>query len=569
MTLQSDKTLIDAIRILAVDAVQQANSGHPGFPLGAAPILYSIYKEMKHDPAQPNWSDRDRFILSGGHGSAMLYANLHLFGYPKMSLTELKQFRQLDSLTPGHPEYGHTPGVEATTGPLGAGMGMAVGMAIAEAHTAAVFNKEDLHPVDHFTFVLGGEGCFMEGLSSEVFSLAGTLKLGKLIVLMDSNQITIEGSTNLAFTENVDKRMEAYGFGTWLVEDGNDSEAICRAIREAKTDIEKPSFIRVCTTIGYGVPGIQGTAKAHGEPIGIENTKILRKQLGWPIETPFEVPTEVYEAYRIKAEAGSAQNAEWQVNFEKYRTKYPQDAVNFENQNIAKISETIFGENYLQFEAKPDASRNMSGRILNELCAKIPNLIGGSADLAPSNKSEMKDVGSFSAETPAGRNLHYGVRELGMTAIANGILLHGGLHTYISTFFVFSDYTKPMLRLSSLMGLPLICIFTHDSIGVGEDGPTHEPIEQLAMLRATPNLHVWRPADELETRIAWRSALLSEKTPTVLALTRQNLPVLGSNSDAEKGGYILDREEGTLEPQVILMASGSEVSLCLDAKKLL
>ncbi|MDR1778243.1 MAG: transketolase [Clostridiales Family XIII bacterium] len=565
----NEQAAVNAIRILAADMIQRAGSGHPGLPLGAAPIAYAVWDSMAHDPADPLWENRDRFVLSGGHGSAMLYALLHLYGYPRMTTDELMRFRQLGSLTPGHPEYGHTPGVEATTGPLGAGMGMAVGMAMAEKHLAAVYNKPDAPLMDHFTYVLGGEGCFMEGISSEVFSLAGTLGLGKLIVLMDSNNITIEGRTSIAFTEDVDRRMQAFGFGTWLVEDGNDLAAIRTALAGAKADTARPSFIRVCTTIGYGAGDRAGTAKVHGEPIGEENIKILRETLGWASETPFEVPQEIYDFYKEKAAAGAEKHAAWSQLKEAYAASYPAEAAAFAQAFRGEADATLFGDSYYNYEPKADATRNISGKVLNEIAAGLPSLMGGSADLAPSNKSDMKNAGDFSADTPQGRNLHFGVRELGMTAAANGILLHGGLRAYIATFFVFSDYTKPMLRLSALMNLPLVCIFTHDSIGVGEDGPTHEPVEQLAMLRATPNVDVWRPADETETRAAWKAAILSTSTPTALALTRQNLPVIPSSAQgAEKGGYIIAKEKGAA-PDGILLASGSEVGICLEAKETL
>jgi transketolase len=563
----NEKTAVNAIRILAVDQVQKANSGHPGFPLGGAPVIYSLFADcMNHDPSHPAWFNRDRFVLSGGHGSAMLYATLHLFGYPKVDIDALKGFRQLGTVTPGHPEFGLTPGVEATTGPLGAGMGMAVGIAIAEAHLAHIFGKIDIKPIDHFTFAYGGEGCFMEGVSSEVFSLAGTLGLGKLIIIMDSNDVTIEGNTKIAFTEDVDKRMESYGFGTFIVEDGNDLSSIRNAITEAKADFSRPSFIRIKSQIGFGVPDRVGTAKAHGEPIGEGNVEILRRQLDWTNDEAFFVPQEIYDLFKEKGAKGTKIAYEWMDQMDAYRAKYPQDAMLLDKYLDGSALEEAFGGDFFDFDPKIDATRNISGRILNELADKIPNLIGGSADLAPSNKTELKGKGDFSSEDYTGRNLHFGVRELGMTAIANGILLHGGLRSYISTFFVFSDYTKPMLRLSSLMEIPLIAVFTHDSIGVGEDGPTHEPIEQLSMLRAQPNLNVWRPADEAETRYAYMSAIFNAKTPSVFALTRQNIPPLeGSGRGALKGGYIVAKEEGS-GPDLILMASGSEVSICLEAK---
>ncbi|MDR1496062.1 MAG: transketolase [Clostridiales Family XIII bacterium] len=560
----------DAIRILSVDAVQRANSGHPGFPLGAAPIIYALFSEqMDHAPGDPSWFDRDRFVLSAGHGSAMLYSTLHLFGYPKVTIEELKRFRQLDSLTPGHPEYALTPGVEATTGPLGAGMGMAVGMAIAEAHLAAVFNKDDCRLIDHYTFALGGEGCLMEGISSEVFSLAGTLGLGKLIVLFDSNDITIEGPTSMAFTEDVTKRMESFGFGVFEVEDGNDADRIAEAIAAAKADATRPSFIKIRTTIGHGVPDRAGTAKSHGEPVGEANLDVLRESLGWEYSERFYVPDDIYDGYRALAAAGDEKAASWSALLTSYKEQYPDDGALFERYLSGDIPPETFGEAYFEFEPKADASRAISGRILNELAEKLPYLIGGSADLGPSNKSTMNGSGYFSEDDRTGRNLHFGVRELGMTAIGNGILLHGGLRSYVATFFVFADYMKPMLRLSALMGLPLIGILTHDSIGVGEDGPTHEPVEQLAMLRATPNINVFRPADEYETRVAWKQAIENTGTPSIFALTRQNLPVLeGSGPDARKGAYVIETEAGG-KLDAIIVASGSEVAPSIAAAKLL
>ncbi|MDR1953885.1 MAG: transketolase [Clostridiales Family XIII bacterium] len=566
----NEQSAVNAIRILSADAVQKANSGHPGFPLGAAPIIYSLFAHgMNHAPQAPDWFNRDRFVLSAGHGSAMLYSTLHLFGYPKVTIDELKRFRQYESLTPGHPEYDLTPGVEATTGPLGAGMGMAVGMAIAEAHLAAKFNKDDCKPIDHYTFALGGEGCLMEGISSEVFSLAGTLGLGKLIILYDSNDITIEGSTELAFTEDVGGRMEAFGFQVLSVEDGTDIAAIGAAIAQAKQDTSRPSFIKVRTQIGYGVPERQGTAKAHGEPLGEGNVRALRASLGWEDDTPFAIPTEIYEHYNVLSSQGQKRSEEWQSLLSAYTEKYPKDAALLSQYISGEIAEGVFDDAFFKYEEKADASRNISGRILNELKDEIPFLIGGSADLAPSNKTQLKDGGDFAKDAYGGRNLHFGVRELGMTAIGNGILLHGGLRSFVATFFVFADYMKPMLRLSALMGLPLIAILTHDSIGVGEDGPTHEPVEQLTMLRSTPNLNVFRPADEYETRVAWKQALLNTDTPSVLALTRQNLPVLeGSGPDAEKGAYIIAKESANT-PTLILLASGSEVSISIEAGKVL
>lgn len=562
-----DTMSVNAIRVLAADAVQKANSGHPGLPLGSAAMAYELWaKHMNHNPKNPEWPNRDRFVLSGGHGSTLLYSLLHLFGYG-LTVEDLGQFRQMDSLTPGHPEYRHTKGVEATTGPLGAGMGMAVGMALAEAHLAAVFNKEGFPVVDHYTYVLGGDGCMMEGISSEAFSLAGTLGLSKLVVLYDSNQISIEGSTDIAFTENVQKRMEAFGFQTITVEDGNDLEAIGKAIEEAKADTKRPSFITVKTQIGYGCPAKQGKASAHGEPLGADNVTAMKENLEWPSQEPFYVPEEVYQNYQKLAESKGEAEEKWNVLFASYCEKYPEQKELWDQYYNEDAGQKIYDcEEYWAYEEKADATRSLSGKQIQKIKGLLPNLIGGAADLSPSTKTYMNGMGDFSKENYAGRNLHFGVRELAMSAIGNGIMLHGGLRAFVSTFFVFSDYTKPMARLSAIMGVPLTYVFTHDSIGVGEDGPTHEPIEQLAMLRSLPNFHVFRPADATETAAAWYSAVTSKRTPTALVLTRQNLPQLaGSSKEALKGGYILEDSNKEV-PDAILIASGSEVELALGAK---
>ena len=561
-----DALSVNSIRVLAADAIQKANSGHPGLPLGSAPMAYELWaNHMNHNPANPKWENRDRFILSGGHGSMLLYSLLHLFGYG-LTKEDIMNFRQLGSLTPGHPEYGHTVGVEATTGPLGAGMGMAVGMALAEKHLAAVFNKENYPVVDHYTYVLGGDGCMMEGISSEAFSLAGTMGLSKLIVLYDSNRISIEGSTDLAFRENVEERMKAFGFQTITVEDGTNLDAIGLAIEAAKADTERPSFITIKTEIGYGCPAKQGKASAHGEPLGVDNVKAMRETLGWPYEEPFFVPDEVYAHFAKLAEEKAETEAAWNVMFAAYCQEYPEMEALWEKYHSGVDADSLMNNEKLWLEQeKPEATRSLSGKMINLLKDEIPGMIGGSADLGPSTKTEMKGEGDVSAENPAGRNIHFGVRELAMAAIGNGIMLHGGLRAYVATFFVFSDYVKPMARLSALMGVPLTFVLTHDSIGVGEDGPTHEPIEQLAMLRAMPNLRVFRPCDATETSAAWLTAASSEKTPTALVLTRQNLaPITGSSREALKGGYVIDDCEGT--PEVILIASGSEVELAVKAK---
>lgn len=558
---------VNAIRVLAADAVQKANSGHPGLPLGSAAMAYELWaNHMSHNPANPKWFNRDRFILSGGHGSTLLYSLLHLFGYG-LTKDDLANFRQWGSLTPGHPEYGHTVGVEATTGPLGAGMGMAVGMAIAEAHMAAVFNKENFPVVDHYTYVLGGDGCMMEGISSEAFSLAGTLGLSKLIVFYDSNKISIEGSTDIAFTEDVKKRFEAFGFQTLVVEDGNNIEEIGKAIEEAKADKTRPTMITVKTKIGHGCPAKEGKASAHGEPLGADNVAALKENLGWPSQEPFYVPDEVYDNYKEKAKKGAEAEAAWNKLFADYCAAYPEMKKLWDEYFDENAADKVLeDENFWSYEDKPQATRNLSGIQINKLKNMLPNLIGGSADLAPSTKTYMSDMGDFSKDNYAGRNMHFGVREFAMTAIGNGMMLHGGLKAFVSTFFVFSDYVKPMARLSAIMGMPLTFVLTHDSIGVGEDGPTHEPIEQLAMLRSLPNFTVYRPCDATETAAAWAYAVTSKKTPTALVLTRQNLPQMaGSSKDALKGGYVIADSTKSV-PDAILIASGSEVSLAVDAK---
>jgi len=563
-----DNLSVNAIRVLSADAIQKANSGHPGLPLGSAPMAYELWtRHMKHNPENPEWKDRDRFVLSGGHGSMLLYSLLHLFGYGKLSIEDLSNFRQLDSLTPGHPEYRHTVGVEATTGPLGAGMGMAVGMAIAEAHMAAVFNKESYEVVNHYTYALGGDGCMMEGISSEAFSLAGTLKLGKLIIFYDSNNISIEGSTELAFTEDVLARFKAYDFQTIEVNNGNDLEAIGKAIEEAKADLSRPTLIKVNTQIGFGCPAKQGKASAHGEPLGVENVSALKENLKYPSMEPFFVPEEVYNNFKSVAEKNAKTEEQWNGLFEEYSTKYPDMAKLWDEYYNGAAADRLFSsEDYWKTSEKADATRNISGKLLNKIKAVMPNLIGGSADLSPSNKTHMEGAGDFSKDNYAGSNFHFGVRELAMTAIGNGIILHGGLRAFVATFFVFSDYVKPMARLSAIMGVPLTFVLTHDSIGVGEDGPTHEPIEQLAMLRALPNFATFRPCDEVETAAAWQYAIQSQTVPTALVLTRQNLvPQAGSSKEALKGGYVLEDSTKSV-PDGIIIASGSEVDLAVKAK---
>ncbi|MDE5965218.1 MAG: transketolase [Lachnospiraceae bacterium] len=563
-----DMKSVNAIRVLSADMIQKANSGHPGLPLGSAAMAYELWaRHMLHNPKNPNWVNRDRFILSGGHGSALLYSLLHLFGYG-LTVEDLKEFRQLDSLTPGHPEYRHTTGVEATTGPLGAGMAMAVGMAMAEAHLAATFNKEDFPVVDHYTYVLGGDGCMMEGISYEAFSLAGTLGLGKLIVLYDSNNISIEGGTDIAFTENVAKRFEAFGFQTLRVEYGNDLEEIAAAICEAKKDKTRPSMIEVKTKIGFGCPAKEGKASAHGEPLGVENVAALRENLGWTEAESFTVPQDVYDNFSKLAEQGIAAEAAWNELFSEYCEKYPEMKALWDTYYDEDRGALLYDlQEFWEVPEGAAATRNVSGNILNIIKNVVPNMFGGAADLAPSTKTDMKGMGNFSRDNYEGKNLHFGVREIAMAAIGNGITLHGGLKSYVSTFFVFSDYVKPMARLSALMGIPSIYVLTHDSIGVGEDGPTHEPIEQLAMLRSLPNFHVFRPADATETAAAWYHAVTAKQTPTALVLSRQNLPQLsGSSKEALRGGYIIADSEKEV-PDGILIATGSEVQLAMEAKE--
>lgn len=557
---------VNAIRMLSADAVEKANSGHPGLPMGAAPIAYTLYSEhLKHNPANPDFFDRDRFVLSAGHGSMLLYSVLHLFGYG-LTVDDLKNFRQLDSLTPGHPEYRHTKGVETTTGPLGQGLANGVGMALAEAHLAAKFNREGYPVVDHYTYVLAGDGCMMEGITNEAASLAGTWALDKLIVIYDSNNITIEGKTDLAFREDVAARYRALGWQILTVEDGTDIAAISKAIADAKADTSKPTLITVKTCIGYGCP-IAGSEQTHGAPLGAANIDATRKTLGWSY-APFEVPAEVTEHFAsFKGKLAGYESA-WNKLTDGYSKAYPELYAEFKAQIAGKIPNLDAIEELQKFDAKPDATRNVGSKVLNILNKYIPNIMGGSADLGPSTKTIMKDAGSFSSDNRTGRNLHFGVREHAMAAISNGIYLHGGLWVYCSTFFVFSDYMKNAMRMSAIMDIPVVYVLTHDSIGVGEDGATHQPVEQLIALRSTPNMKVFRPCDGVETSAAWVSALTGT-APTSIVLTRQNLAVAdGSYEGAKKGAYILREEKGG-KCDVILMASGSEIGITLEAQKLL
>ena len=565
MSRELDKLSINAIRVLSADAIQKSNSGHPGLPLGAATMAFTLWTKMNHNGKNPDWDNRDRFVLSAGHGSMLEYSLLHLFGYG-ITIEDIKNFRQVGSLTPGHPEYGHTKGVEITTGPLGQGICNAVGMAMAEAHLAEKFNKEHFNIVDHYTYAIVGDGCLMEGISGEASSLAGTLGLGKLIVLYDSNNISIEGNTDIAFREDVAKRYEAYGWQVIKVENGNDIDSISNAIDDAKRDSLRPSIIIVKNVIGYGCPAKQGKASAHGEPLGEENIRALKENLGWQLEPAFHVPDEVYT--NIDKYIGDSvwKEENWHELFKQYSEAYPELADEYTKwmKNEIDKEELLNNDEFWSFD-KEMATRESSGIVINRLANIIPNLMGGSADLAPSNKTYMKDKGDFSAEDRSGQNLHFGVREHAMAAITNGMYAHGGLKVFCSTFFVFSDYMKGAMRLSALMKLPIPYVLTHDSIGVGEDGPTHQPIEQLAALRSMPNMAVFRPADSKETAAAWYYAVTNGETPTSLVLTRQKLPLYeGCPKRALKGCYII-KESKKETPDVILMASGSEVELIYKA----
>lgn len=565
MSRELDKLSINAIRVLSADAIEKSKSGHPGLPLGAATMAYTLWSKMNHNGKNPEWDNRDRFVLSAGHGSMLEYSLLHLFGYG-VTVEDIKNFRQIGSLTPGHPEYGHTKGVEITTGPLGQGICNAVGFAIAEAHLGEKFNKPDYSVVDHYTYAIVGDGCLMEGISGEASSLAGTLGLGKLVVLYDSNNISIEGHTDIAFREDVARRYEAYGWQVLNITDGNDIDAIEAAIEAAKAETTKPSMIIVKNQIGFGCPAKQGKASAHGEPLGAENVIAMKENLGWKTEPAFYVPDEVYTNMNEHIEKGEATEADWNKLFAEYSAAYPELAGEYAKWMSGEIDkEALLNNEELWSFDKEMATRDSSGIMINRLAALIPNFIGGSADLAPSNKTYMAGKGDFAAEDRSGQNLHFGVREHAMAAIANAIYAHGGLKVFCATFFVFSDYMKGAMRLSALMNLPIAYVLTHDSIGVGEDGPTHQPIEQLAALRSMPNMTVFRPADSKETAAAWYYAVTNGTTPTSLVLTRQKLPLYdGCAKRALKGGYILkDSKKET--PDVLLMASGSEVELIYKA----
>ena len=552
---------VNAIRVLSAEAIQKANSGHPGLPLGAAPIGYSIFTNMVFNPKNTDFDNRDRFVLSAGHGSMLDYSLYYLFGFG-LKKEDIMNFRQLGSITAGHPEYGVCPGVETSTGPLGQGIANAVGMAMAENYLATKFNKDGFPIVDHYTYCLCGDGCMQEGIENEAASLAGALKLGKLIVLYDDNDITIEGDTDITFTEDVGKRHEAMGWQVIKVKDANDLAALNRAIKKAKAEKDKPSLIIIKSVIGYGSP-LAGKASCHGAPLGEEGVAALKKNLGYDYP-PFEVPEEVFAHCKRFGNKGKRAQKAWKELFKQYSVKYPELAKEYISWKKRELPDLKNIEELWQFE-KDDASRGYSATVLNKLAKYIPNLIGGSADLAPANKSVMKNRGEFLPTDKTGSNIHFGIREHAMAAIVNGMYLHGGLIPYCATFAVFSDYMKNAMRMSAIMKLPVTYVLTHDSIGVGEDGPTHQPIEQLAGLRAMPDMKVYRPADGRETAAAWISAV-SGKEPTCLFLSRQTLPMLdGTGEKAFKGAYVLaDSDKKT--PDVILMASGSEVNLIVSAK---
>ena len=566
-----DRLSINTIRILSAEAVQKADSGHPGLPLGAAPMAYTLWsRHLKHNPKNPRWVDRDRFVLSAGHGSMLLYSLLHIFGYD-VTIEDIKNFRQTGSRTPGHPEYGHLPGVETTTGPLGQGVANAVGMAMAEAHLAAMFNREGFNIVDHYTYVLSGDGCLMEGVSAEACSLAGTQKLGKLILLYDSNRITIEGETDFAFTEDVGKRFEAYGWQVLEVKDGNeDTGRISSAIEAAKNEKDKPSIIIIHTDIGYGCPAVQGKASCHGSPLGGKNIELLKETLGWGYKESFYVPDEVKAAAAQRQKEYARAEEKWNDMFKRYREKYPDMALLWDK-CFGGADESVLNDPSLYKFDKGMATRASSGIVLNRLAEKLPGLFGGSADLGPSNKSVLNGKAWFSPEHREGQNIHFGVREFAMAAIGNGIALHGGLIPYVATFFVFTDYLKNAVRLSALMKLPVIYIMTHDSIGVGEDGPTHQPIEHLASFRAMPNVLTLRPADAIETAEAWEVAIRNTTGPSLLVLSRQGVPALRDAANGNKtarGAYVLAEADGGQRAATII-ATGTEVSLAMAARKAL
>lgn len=571
---QNDALSISAIRTLSIDAIEKAKSGHPGMPMGAAPMAYTLWTQfMNHNPKNPQWFNRDRFVLAAGHGSMLLYSLLHLSGYD-VSMDDIKNFRQWGSKTPGHPEYGHTAGVDATSGPLGQGIAMGVGMAMAERHLAAVYNKDQYNVIDHYTYSICGDGDLMEGVSAEAASLAGHLKLGRLIVLYDSNDISLDGDLNKSFSESVEQRFQAYGWQYVRVEDGNDLNEIAKAIEIAKQDESRPTIIEVKTVIGYGSPNKSGKSDVHGAPLGADELKLTKEAYKWTFEEDFYVPEEVYVHFKkLVAEHGEKKEQEWNELFAQYKTEFPELAQQLELAMGDKLVEGWASDIPVYEEGKSLASRASSGEALNAIAKNLPQFIGGSADLAGSNKTMIKGASDFTPETFDGRNIWFGVREFAMGAALNGMALHGGLKVFGGTFFVFSDYLRPAIRLAALMGLPVTYVFTHDSIAVGEDGPTHEPIEQLAALRAMPNLSVIRPADGNETAAAWKLAVESTNKPTALVLTRQDLPTLkGTNESAyngvSKGAYVVSPASKE-KADVLLLAAGSEVSLAVEAQKVL
>ncbi|EKN70627.1 transketolase [Neobacillus bataviensis LMG 21833] len=569
-----DDLSVTSIRTLAIDAIEKANSGHPGMPMGAAPMTYTLWTRiMNHNPKNPHWFNRDRFVLSAGHGSALLYSMLHLSGY-NLSMDDLKQFRQWGSKTPGHPEYGHTEGVEATTGPLGQGIAMAVGMAMAERHVASVYNKDNYELVNHYTYSMCGDGDLMEGVSGEAASLAGHLKLGRLVVLYDSNDISLDGDLNKSFSESVKDRFQAYGWQYLRVEDGNNLEEIANALEEAKNDLERPTMIEVRTVIGYGSPNRAGTSGVHGAPLGADELKLTKEAYKWTFEEDFHVPQEVYDNFqKLIVENGEKKEKEWNDLFAQYKKEYPELATQLEQALNNELPEGWDKDVPVYPEGKSLASRASSAEALNGIAKNLPIFIGGSADLAGSNKTTIKGTKDYMPGSYEGRNFWFGVREFAMGAAMNGIALHGGVKVFGGTFFVFSDYLRPAIRLAALMGLPVTYVFTHDSIAVGEDGPTHEPIEQLAALRAMPGLSIIRPADGNETAAAWKLAVESTNKPTALILTRQDLPTLkGTDTNAyegvSKGAYVVSPSERAT-PDALLLATGSEVSLAVEAQKVL
>jgi len=565
---------INTLRVLSADTIEAANSGHPGLPLGFASAAFTLWsKHMSHNPLDAQWHNRDRFVLSAGHGSALMYSLLHVFGYG-LTIEDLKSFRKIGSLTPGHPEYAHTIGVEVTTGPLGQGIANGIGMALAETHLAEKFNKPNFNIVDHYTYIVCGDGCLQEGVAAEAASLAGTLGLGKVILLYDSNNITIEGNTDISFTEDVLKRFEAYGWHTEFVADGNDTDAISTAINNAKSEKDKPSIIEVKTKIGFGAPNKQGKASAHGEPLGKEELKLTKEALGFNPDESFHVPAEVEKYIEDLNKNFSKVNEDWNSLLEDYKKAYPESFKEWEEWHSDNLPVNLLElEDFWNYEGDI-ATRLSSELVLNKVSKHVPNLIGGSADLSPSTKTIMKDRTSYSKTNRGGSNMHFGIREHAMAAMANGMYLHGGLRPYTAGFFVFSDYMKPALRLSALMKAPTIHVLTHDSVGVGEDGPTHQPIEQLAALRSIPNFTVIRPCDTNETAAAWHLALTRTDSPTGIVLTRQKTALLRETSykvtgdEVFKGAYILKDSEKSV-PDIILMATGSEVELIYKAEEIL